>query len=153
MLDKILYAVGKSAVLAINTKNQGKCQELAFETKQKWQLHNTYYLVPSVLSATTFIPNMLNQRLTELNFPPRLSPGSHLVVLKACSMAPRLSPGAHLVVLKACSMAPRLSPRRTPGGAKSLFYGTVPFSRRTPGGAKSLFYGTAPFSKAHTWWC
>jgi hypothetical protein len=43
-----------------NAEKQYKYQTLAFETNKQWQQNETF-VVPSVLSAVGFIPNMLNK--------------------------------------------------------------------------------------------
>ena len=84
-------------VQATNREKQSKCQDLAFEIKQQWQL-NKIIVIPLVLSVTGLIPNMLNQSLTTLNLLALLlSQVQEVVVLSTCSSVRKfLSNEVHL---------------------------------------------------------
>jgi hypothetical protein len=84
-------------VQATNIEKQRKCQDLAFEIKQQWQL-NKIIVIPMVLSVKGLIPIMLNQSLTTLNLLALLlSQVQEVVVLSTCSSVRKfLSNEVHL---------------------------------------------------------
>jgi hypothetical protein len=79
------------------TDKQNKYLELAFESRQQWQL-NKIIFIPFALPATGVVLIMLNQSLTTLNLKPHLlSEVQKVDVINICSVVRKfLRGGVHL---------------------------------------------------------